>query len=504
MSNCLPITKQLPFALYRAEQVRRLDNYIIQEHNLSGMELMERAGNAAWQIAQAHFPQVRHLTVVCGIGNNGGDGYVLARLALLAGYTVQVLQLGDAQRLSGDALSMAQKYWELGGKTEPFQSLPPRTDLIIDAVLGTGLERDVSGEWAAALDAINQHPAPVLSIDIPSGLNADTGHIMGCAVCAQITVTFIALKQGMFTAHGADCCGAIYFASLQVPAVAYSQERISARRVDWSRWAETLKPRPRYAHKGLFGHVLVIGGAPGMGGALRLAAEAAARSGAGLVTMATHPQHSSWLNLTRPELMCYAVVNPDDLEPLLTRANVIAIGPGLGQSEWAKTLLQQVLASKKPLVIDADALNLLAVTPYQRANWVLTPHPSEAARMLNWSTTKVQHNRFAALAALKERYGGTVVLKGSGTLVRGHSHTTPIVCSDGNPGMASGGMGDTLTGIIASLIAQGWEPEEAAGMGVCLHAAAGDRAAAAGERGLLASDLFPHLRTLLNSETGGC
>lgn len=504
MTNCIPLIKQLPFALYRAEQVKRLDQYIIQMHNIPGTELMQRAGTAAWQIAQVHWPQARDITVVCGIGNNGGDGYVLASLALAAGCTVRVLQLGDIQRLSGDALTMAQQYWEQGGFAEPFQNLPRHTDLLVDAVFGTGLERNVSGAWATALDAINQHNAPVLALDIPSGLNADTGTIMGCAVRAKITITFIALKQGMFTAHGAECCGETYFAGLQVPATAYRQELLSARRMDWNRWAETLTPRPRHAHKSHFGHVLLIGGAPGMGGALRLAAEAAARSGAGLVTMATHPQHAAWLNLARPELMCYSIEKANDIVPLLARATVIAIGPGLGQSAWAKDLLQTVLTAPQPLVLDADALNLLATAPQQRTNWVLTPHPGEAARMLNWPVAQIQHDRFTALDALSERYGGNIVLKGSGTLVRGPSHKPPAVCNAGNPGMASGGMGDALTGIIAGLIAQGWELEDAACMGVCLHAAAGDRAAAAGERGLLAGDLFPHLRTLLNVETGEC
>jgi len=500
MSNNIPIINQLPYALYRAAQVKALDKCIIQQHNVPGIELMERAGTAAWTAAQQRWPNLRDITIICGTGNNGGDGYVVARLAAAAGLTVRVLQLGNAAKLIGDASTMAQKYQKIGGSIQTFYQLPMRTDLLVDAIFGTGLERNVSDEWATAITEINQHPAPVLALDIPSGLNSDTGHIMGCAVRAQLTITFIALKQGMFTANGAECCGKIQFAGLEVPALAYRTELPSARRIDWPRFASTLGPRPKNSHKGHFGHVLVIGGSAGMSGAVLLAAQAAARCGAGLVTIATHPQHSGWLNANCPELMCYGISNTEDLEPLLTRATVIAIGPGLGQSELAKDLLHKVLATSKPLVVDADALNFLSLKPQQRTNCILTPHPGEAARLLGTSTSIVQQDRFATLKSLQEQYGGIIVLKGSGTLISSDSLKPPAVCSGGNPGMASGGMGDVLTGIIASFVAQGWELEDAACMGVSLHAAAADKVAKYGERGMLASDVFSYFRDLLNPE----
>lgn len=500
MLNTIPITTPLPYALYRAEQVRALDKCIIQKYNVPGSELMARAGTAAWNLILKRWPQLRDLTIVCGIGNNGGDGYVVAILALTAGLTVRVLQVGDVTQLSGDALVMAKKYQEQGGEVQLFQTLPLHTDLIVDAILGTGLERDISGEWAVAIDKINQHPAPILALDIPSGLNSNTGSIMGCAVRAQLTITFIALKQGLFTAYGPECCGEIRFAGLEVPALIYRTELLSARRLDWRRFANTLSPRSKNSHKGHFGHVLIIGGYPGMSGAVLLAAQAAARCGAGLVTIATHPHHSSYLNLTCPELMCYGIVNVDDLELLLERATVIAIGPGLGQSEWANTLLHKVFTISKPLVIDADALNFLAQNPQQRTNWILTPHPGEAGRLLNCTASSIQQDRFTALKSLQERYSGIIVLKGSGTLIGGDSHRPPSVCSDGNPGMSCGGMGDVLTGTIASFIAQGWELEDAACMGVSLHAAAADCCAKQGERGMLASDLFAYFIKLLNSD----
>jgi len=369
----------------------------------------------------------------------------------------------------------------------------------VDAVFGTGLEREVAGKWRQALERVNQSRAPVLALDIPSGLHSDTGQILGEAVRADATISYIGLKQGMFTGDGPACCGAVRFHALDVPAVVYSREILAARRLDWQQQATRLSPRSRSAHKGNFGQVLMIGGERGFSGAIRLAAEAAARSGAGLVTLATHPAHAALLNLGRPELMCHGVEHADDLAPLLRRATVVAIGPGLGQGAWGQALFGRVLESGLPLVVDADALNLLAREPLQRDDWILTPHPGEAARLLDCTTAEIQADRFEAAARLQSRFGGVVVLKGAGTLIRDGASRPVGICSDGNPGMASGGMGDVLTGVIAGLRAQGFAMDESASLGVCLHAAAGDRAAQAGERGLLASDLMPELRRLLNS-----
>jgi hydroxyethylthiazole kinase-like uncharacterized protein yjeF len=503
MTRVIPETDRLPHALYRAEQVRELDRCAIEEQGIPGAVLMERAGTAAHRLLRTRWPEVRDLTVLCGVGNNGGDGYVVARLALEEGLAARVLQLGDPDKVRGDAREMLERFRAAGGAISPFQTLPRRTGLIVDAVLGTGLEREVTGDWAAALDAVNRHGAPVLAIDIPSGLHADSGRILGTAVHAETTISFIGLKQGLFTGQGPDCCGLVRFSALGVPARVYSRQILAARRIDWGQQSSGLRPRPRDAHKGDFGHVLLVGGAPGFSGAIRLAGEAALRCGAGLVTLATHPQHASLLNLTRPELMCHGVEDATTLKPLLARASVVAVGPGLGQDDWSRALWERVCASDLPLVVDADALNLLARNPLRRANWVLTPHPGEAGRLLGSTPAEVQRDRFAALHRLWSTFGGCVVLKGAGTLVGGDSRKPPAVCSDGNPGMASGGMGDVLSGVVATLMAQGRDPEEGACLGVCLHAAAGDRAAAeAGERGLLASDLFPWLRRLSNPELG--
>jgi len=262
--------------------------------------------------------------------------------------------------------------------------------------------------------------------------------------------------------------------------------------------------RSRTAHKGDFGHLLVIGGAPGFSGAVRMAAEAAARSGAGLVSVATSPEHASQLNMLRPELMCHGVVGPEQLIPLLKRVGVVAIGPGLGTSDWSLRLLGCVLDTELPLVLDADALNLLAYDPLLRDNWILTPHPGEAARLLGCTTADIQADRFQSARKLQIKYGGVAVLKGAGTLIQAGSKRATSICTDGNPGMATGGMGDVLTGVIASLLAQGHSPELAANMGVCIHASAADMAAKSGERGLLAGDLMPLIRELINPDMEQC
>lgn len=500
--NPMPDSDRLPHALYRAEQVRHLDRCAIQDHGIPGITLMNRAGEVAYRILREHWPAVRTLTVLAGIGNNGGDGYVIARLAKKDGLGVRVLQLGDPARVQGDALLSLDAWRGAGGTVEPYQGALRGADLIVDALLGTGLERPIEGLWADAVRAINAQRAPVLAVDIPSGLHADTGRVMGTAVRATLTVTFIGLKQGLFIGSGPDRCGAIRFSALAIPAVVYSSEVAAARRIDWAQQGLRLGPRARTAHKGHFGHLLVIGGAPGLSGAVRLAGEAALRTGAGLVTIATHPAHAAWLNLSRPELMVASVESAGDLAPLLARADVVAIGPGLGRDAWGHALWARLRDLEMPMVVDADALNLLAEAPQSGADWVLTPHPGEAARLLGTSIAEIEQDRPASVHALQDRFGGVVVLKGAGTLVQGPASRPPAVCSDGNPGMATAGSGDVLTGIIGALRAQGLESEEAASAGVCLHAAAGDRAALKGERGLIASDIIAGIRPLANSITG--
>jgi len=487
------------YALYRAAQVREMDRYVIEQLGISGTVLMERAGAAAFQLLRQQWPTAATLTVVCGTGNNAGDGYVVARLAAEAGLKVEVLQLGDANRLQGDALAAAQRLFSSDITPLAFdQAYLANTDVIVDGILGTGLSGPVSGDYAAAITAINSADVPVLALDIPSGLNADNGRIMGCAVHAAATISFIGLKRGLFTGDGPDCCGRVVFDSLSLPTPVYAQQTIEAELVGYERLKQLLTPRGRSAHKGHYGHVLVIGGEAGYTGAVRMTGEAAARIGAGLVSVGTRQAHAAQLNSSRPELMVHGVEDATGFARLAEKANVIAIGPGLGQAEWGKMLLGLACDSGLPLVADADALNLLAQFPRKRQNWILTPHGGEAARMLGQSSREIQEDRFTAVRELQAQYGGYVILKGAGSLVAGPD--LPVhVCSEGNPGMASGGMGDVLTGILAGLLAQGFNLADTACLGVCLHAAAGDAAAkSAGERGMLATDLMPWVRRLAN------
>ena len=434
----------------------------------------------------------------CGAGNNGGDGYVIARLALEHGLNVNLIALANIDRLQGDALAAANHHLQAGGTINSIDDQDwQNCDVVVDSLLGTGLDREVGGDYKPAIEAINASQLPVLAVDIPSGLHANTGRVLGVAVAADQTATFIGLKQGLFTGEAADYCGQVNYYSLDVPQSVLELEQPSALR--FVAPSPLLPARQASAHKGDFGHVLLIGGESGYSGAIRLAAQAAARCGAGLTSIATRSAHAVLLTLTQPEIMSHGVESAEQLQPMLDKASVVVIGPGLGQSEWAKQLLEAVLASELPTVIDADALNLLALNPppSNRLNQcVLTPHPGEAARLLHRSNQAVQSDRFSAVRQLHKIYGGTIVLKGAGSLVDDSEIIT--VNSSGNPGMAGGGMGDVLSGIIAGLIAQGQDLASATRSAVWLHGAAADNAAQAGQRGLLASDLFPQIRELVN------
>ncbi len=491
----------LPRTLYSAEQVRELDRLAIEEHGIPGSTLMERAGKVAFGVLCTRWPLARHISVLCGMGNNGGDGYVLARHAHEAGREVSVIQVGDASRLHGDARSAADAATASGLITVPYdREKLARADVVVDALLGTGLDRDVSGEWAEAINTVNEQAEAVLSIDIPSGLHADSGRVMGCVVRADATITFIGLKRGLFTGQGMEYSGEVLFHDLGVSAEVYRGVGSSAERLDLGCVQALLSRRPRAAHKGRFGHVLVVGGDEGFAGAARMASEAAGRVGAGLVSLATRSAHAGYICAARPEIMSHGTEDPKDLAPLIERASVIAVGPGLGQSPWGMSLFTKVVEHTLPMVLDADALNLLAADPVTRDHWILTPHPGEAARLLGCSIAEIEADRFTAATEIQRRFGGVAVLKGAGTVIT-DANGQCAVCHQGNPGMASGGMGDVLTGCIAGFLAQGFSAGDAARVGVCLHAAAGDLAAKEGERGLLASDLMPWLRRLVNPDT---
>ena len=489
---------ELPSDIYSTESVRRIDRRAIEEAGIAGYELMQRAAAAALAAARREFPDAQRWQIVCGGGNNGGDGYVLARLAGEWGIDVSVVALAEPGKLAGDAATAYEDFRRAGGHVAEWRGkLDAGAKLLVDAILGSGLSRNVEGPFAEAVNAINDHPAAVLSLDMPSGISSDTGKVMGTAVHADHTITFVGLKSGLFLARGADFTGTLSFAGLDIPPACRAPERAQMRRIDPAVMRRELPPRRRNAHKGDFGHLLLIGGGPGMPGAVRLAGEGALRAGAGRVTVATHPANRGAVMAGRPELMCFGLEGPRELAHLLKRASTLGIGPGLGTDDWGRELLEEALRHDLPAVLDADALNLLAKKPQRRDDWILTPHPGEAARLLGQSAVAVQGDRLRALGQLSARYGGTVVLKGAGTLVSSDDGA-PWLCTAGNAGMASPGMGDVLTGIVAGLLAQGLSGEMAAAVGVQAHAAAADSAAGSAPRGLLASDLFGHLRPWLN------
>jgi hydroxyethylthiazole kinase-like uncharacterized protein yjeF len=491
--------------LYTAQQVREQDNCAIHEFGIAGYELMKRAGKAVIDHIHAHYladryPSARHWLVMCGSGNNGGDGYVVATMAAKAGINVSVCSLVDSAQLKGDAALACDDWQAAGGKVLSWPLAADETfDLALDALLGTGIDREVGGEYRHAIEFLNRLDCPIISIDIPSGLNADSGCVMGCAVRAQSSVTFVGRKRGMYTADGPDYCGSIAFDNLSIPMEVATIIENPGSLVTTEFLRGTPGSRQRNSHKGSYGHVLAVGGIEGMSGAIRLCGEAALRSGAGRVTLATDPVHAALVNLSRPELMVRPVSTAEDLLSLLDDSHTIALGPGLGRSEWSESLFKACLATDASMVIDADGLNLLAEqgsghTSEQRGdNWILTPHPAEAARLLDCDVADIQRERVTAAQNIAVHYNAVVVLKGCGTVIAKPDGGYAI-CPLGNPGMATAGSGDVLTGIIAALLAQGLSCWNAAVAGVVAHAAAGDMAAQGlGEMSLIAGDIIEQL-----------
>ncbi|MDR2215761.1 MAG: NAD(P)H-hydrate dehydratase [Nevskiaceae bacterium] len=501
----------LPSTLHTAAQVRRIEAAAM-EQGVPEVTLMSRAGAAACRLLLQRWPQARRIGVVCGGGNNGGDGFVVAQLLRESRHDVRVITCGDAARTGEGAAAQAWKQMLAAGvevmafnDARAIESLR-QCDVIVDALLGIGVRAPLKPEAVAVIDAINDCARPVLSLDVPSGLDPDSGAALP-AVRATATITFLAVKQGLYLRDGPRCRGELRFDSLggspgsDDDFVTSSAQAPALRRLGRADLSAVTAPRSHDAHKSQFGRVLIVGGGPGMPGAVRLAGEAALRVGAGLVTVATLAVHQCVVLGARPELMCLAIDDAASLAARLPAFDVIAIGPGLGTGEWSRLALWTVLShcrADQGLVVDADALNLLSMLEGLPRNpdWILTPHPGEAARLLDIPIAQVQADRPAALAALVERWGGVVALKGAGTLI-GRTGTTPLLCDLGNPGMAVPGMGDVLTGAISGLLAQHRDPLAATAAGVYLHALAGDQCASGGERGILALEVAGQLRTAL-------
>ncbi len=488
-------------SLYLTEHIRRSERMALDELKMGEETLMVRAGTAAFRAFKTLYPDVQTIAVFCGGGNNAGDGYVFARLAFQHGYAVIVYQYNPVEDLPLAAKAAALGAIAAGVYCRGLDdAIDSDVDFIVDALLGIGLQGNVREEIAHAINLINDSGLPVLALDVPSGLDADTGVVRGVCVKADVTVTFIALKLGLFSLDGPDHCGKILCDDLHLSA-SLAKTKPAVYQLDEHLMQGVISPRQKNSHKGMYGHVLIIGGGPGMPGAAYLSALAALRIGAGMVTVATLPEHAGHVLPLLPEAMIHGVEGVDDLLPLLVKATIVVIGPGLGESKWASALFKAAISAQLPLVIDASALNLLAKNPQHDDNWVLTPHPGEASRLLGCSTLDVQSDRCKSVEDIQQQYGGCVVLKGVGSLVStGENHL--YLCAAGNPGMASAGMGDVLSGMIGGLLAQGVALREATKLGVFLHAKAADEAVmTAGERGLLASDLVPYLRRQINKCT---
>lgn len=488
--------------VYTADQSRQLDQLAATALGIETLELMRRAGRSAFEFLSERWPEAKRLLVVCGKGNNAGDGYVVAQLARDAGYTVAVWQVGDAPT-QGDAVAAIADAKAGGVEVAVGERPAGKWDVLVDALLGTGLTGDLREPFESAVASINglsdQQGSAVLALDLPSGVHCDTGATAGAAVRADATIAFLGNKRGVATGKGKDLAGELVIDDLgfargrRGPSV----DGVVARRVRWHH--QRLPTRSSAAWKTQVGHVAIVGGDTGMGGAAMLAGEAALRTGAGLVSVLTRAEHASAMLARRPELMVAS-----DIASVLERASVLVVGPGLGRRSWGRRLFEYAKATDLPSVFDADGLVWLADfahrygAPEHAAPWLLTPHPGEAATLLGQSIAEVEADRFTAAASLAERYQAHVVLKGPGSVLASPD-APPVVCAHGNPGMASGGMGDVLAGVAGALLGQAIDrPGAMLAAAMTAHSAAADLAALeTGSHGLIASDVIDALPRLM-------
>jgi len=482
--------------IYSAGAIREIET----RANESG--LMQRAGQAAAELARGLCGDTaRSILVVAGPGNNGGDAFEAAALLRRAFFRVTVIFAGVRDRLPEDARRALGKWQEIGGT--PLDSVPDgaRFDLAIDGLFGIGLKRPLAGRHRELVETLNALRVPVLALDVPSGIDADTGAVMGCAVRATHTLTFIAHKPGVLTLDGPDHCGELKVdrLGLDPPALLEPEGAL----LDADILAAAVAPRPRNFHKGKAGSVGVIGGAVGTLGAAVIAGRAALRCGAGRVYLGLLAPRAPRVDYAHPELM---LRKPAEIlgKGLL---DVLVVGPGMGKTDAGRRLLRAALAVPLPLVLDADALNLIAddrgleaAVAKRAAATLLTPHPAEAARLLGASTRAVQADRVAAARALAARFRALALLKGNGSVIA-EPHGRFWINPSGNPGMASAGMGDALAGIVAALAAQGAAPLGALLAGTYLHGAAADALVTAGSGpvGITASEVIDSARALLNT-----
>lgn len=501
----------LAHKIVSSEQVRAHEPQAALDAGTTLFDLMQRAGESAFVQLKQNWPQAQRIIVLAGNGNNAGDGYVLATLAKAHGLDVCVCCQEPDRVLAGDA-KQAQLNWKnAAGDTLSFSKVNyTECDLIIDALLGTGLTGPVKPEVIEVIERANQSQRPVLSIDIPSGMHADTGQALPVCIKADLTITFVATKPGLVTGVGKEHTGRLVYADLSIGKSFFALAYQAAQVVDWS-MLQPLKARPKHANKGTFGKLLCIGGNQGMAGAIRLSAESALRTGVGLVKVFCHNTSRTLISAGRPEIM----LADKNLKEALEWCSCILIGPGLGQDDWAYQQMSRVMgylqSQPKPVVLDADGLNLLGKMSddvsmqevlAKLPALIVTPHPGEASRLLHCDIETIESDRYEACQKIANKYHSVCVLKGAGTVIQNNNsqlQASSWICQGGNPGMATGGMGDLLTGVTAAFLAQGMPAQQAAIYAVCAHAEAGDRIATQyGQRGMIASDLLLPLRTIVN------
>ena len=461
---------------------------------------MERAGLAAAEIARDLAPDNgAAILILAGPGNNGGDAFVVARHLLAGWHKVDVVFMGDVNTLPKDAKTAYQAWIAAGGRCHTALPAPGQWSLVIDGLFGIGLQRPLAGAYAELVNQVNQLHLPTLALDIPSGLQADSGMALGATIRATHTVSFIGLKPGLFTGDGPDYCGQIHLRSLNLESLFPDAEGYL---LEQAHVAKLLKPRPRNSHKALFGSVGIIGGASGMGGAALLAARAALKLGAGRVYVGLLDDNAAAFDPQQAELMLRPVDDVFNIDHLAC----LVVGPGLGQSPQAMQTLISAIASKYPLVLDADALNLLAqdsalqIQVKQRdAPTLITPHAAEAARLLKIDTETVRQQRINSAQTLARNLNCHALLKGAGS-VCASTDGTWCINSSGNPGLASAGTGDVLAGMIGAFLAQGLDAQDALLLAVYLHGAAADRLVqqGIGPIGLTATEVIEAARSLIN------
>ena len=497
--------------LYTSQETKKLDSLAIRSQKVPAFTLMQKASEFAFNVLLNNWPNTKKVFVFCGKGNNAGDGYLISHLAKEMGLESFIIQASPSNKISGaskKAFNLALESKVKRISVAAFKKKSLKDSVIVDALLGIGIKGNVRSKISKLILEINKKTTntPVLSVDIPSGICSNTGINLGVHIQADVTATFVGRKRGCFTSTGRKASGNVVFDDLGISSSLKSQIKTNCYLLDTEKSLLKLKNRKGDAHKGDFGHVLVIGGDKGFGGAAILASKAAVFSGAGLVSLATRSIHVEAALSSCPELMVSGIESGQDVEEILAKSTVVVLGPGLGQSAWSEQMLQRTFMEARkrnlPVVLDADGLNLLTKLKLKSGiprKMIITPHPGEAARLVNKEVNKIQEDRFKSVTALEKKYGSESVLKGSGSLIcyKRNGKQRIGVCEAGNPGMAKGGMGDVLAGLIGSFLSQGLSLVEATEVAVDLHSKSADIASLELGMTITPTDVIRNIRYFL-------